>query len=276
MSYTITSTSTSITLSDPSTVSIGVVKKVENYVFADGTDSQLDRGKSSNYITLSGVILPEWSNETIISQHATGIKSYNTYNDYWGGQRFQHSKDFKITKVKLKLDRDGTPSSATVSIRENLSGSDIISSTFDPLEVSETPWTEYEISFNSSHVFNKSTNCYIVFRTDGTGASNDLDWAYDDAGEGCYTSSDGGDNWVNQSGYSFVYWVYGYEKITGFDKMQILNTMMDNQETVTITGLPDNNLNSDYLIRSLNFNHIPGTINIYRYNITLERLHDSI
>jgi len=121
MSYTITGMSSSVTLSDPTSISIGVVKKVENYVFADGTDSQLDRGKSSNYITISGV---ETSNSR--------------------------------------------------------------------------------------------------------------------------------------------------------GKMNTLNTMMDNQEDVTITGLPDSNLNSDYLIRSLNFNHIPGTIDVYRYTISLERLYDSI
>ena len=121
MSYTITSTSSSVTLNDPSSISIGVVKKVENYVFADGTDRQLDRGKNSNYITISGV----------------------------------------------------------------------------------------------------ETN--------------------------------------NAQG-----------------KTNTLNNIMDNQEDVTVTGLPDSNLNSDYLIRSLEFRHMPGTINIYRYTISLERLHDNI
>ena len=54
MTYTITSDSDAITLNDPTSLTQTTTKHVENYVFADDTDAQLDIGKTTHSITLTG------------------------------------------------------------------------------------------------------------------------------------------------------------------------------------------------------------------------------
>ena len=56
--------------------------------------------------------------------------------------------------------------------------------------------------------------------------------------------------------------------------LHTVDTMMDNGEEVTVDGFSDSNLNSDYLVSDLQYNHIGGQKNIYHYSITLERLSD--
>ena len=70
--------------------------------------------------------------------------------------------------------------------------------------------------------------------------------------------------------------ISGVEWSSAFDKMKWLNTIMDNQETVTLSNLSDTNLNTDYYVRDLEYKQQIGNANIYRYSITLERLYDSI
>lgn len=55
-----------------------------------------------------------------------------------------------------------------------------------------------------------------------------------------------------------------------------INTMMDDKEIVTITGLPDSNLNTDYMIKSFNYKTQGGTVSMYSYDISLERMRDRL
>ena len=68
----------------------------------------------------------------------------------------------------------------------------------------------------------------------------------------------------------------GLEVSTASAKMQTINNMMDAKETVTITGLDDSSLNTDYVIRDFSFNRNSGEIDRYSYSLTLERIHDNI
>lgn len=70
--------------------------------------------------------------------------------------------------------------------------------------------------------------------------------------------------------------VSGVETSSVTTKMEKLNTIMDNSEEVTVTDLPDNNLNTDYHISDLQFNQQPGWTDRYSFSITLERLYDQL
>jgi len=89
-----------------------------------------------------------------------------------------------------------------------------------------------------------------------------------------YNFADGSDAQLDRGKTSNHITISGVETSNSKDKMSTLNNIMDNRETVSISGLPDSSLNTDYHIRSLSWQHIPGTMNVYRYNIVFERLHD--
>jgi len=60
------------------------------------------------------------------------------------------------------------------------------------------------------------------------------------------------------------------------DKMQTINDMMDAQEQITVSNLPDSNLNKEYRMRDFSFKRESGEINRYSYSLTLERVYDEI
>ena len=66
----------------------------------------------------------------------------------------------------------------------------------------------------------------------------------------------------------------GTEISTATEKMEDLNSLMNNQRIITIDGLPDTNLNTDYRISNLDFS--TDLYDIYHYNITLERVYDRL
>jgi len=68
----------------------------------------------------------------------------------------------------------------------------------------------------------------------------------------------------------------GVETSNADANMQTINNIMDAQETVTITNLPDSNLNKEYRMRDFSFKRESGEINRYSYSLTLERVYDEI
>jgi hypothetical protein len=63
----------------------------------------------------------------------------------------------------------------------------------------------------------------------------------------------------------------GVETSTSDDKMKWLNYMMDNKEIVTISGLPDTNLNTVYYIADLSFKREAGEVYEYDWTITCDK-----
>jgi len=61
-----------------------------------------------------------------------------------------------------------------------------------------------------------------------------------------------------------------------YGRMEIVNDFMDDQETVTLSGMDDSYLNTDYMINNFNFNAIAGTPESYEFSITLERKEDRL
>ena len=74
---------------------------------------------------------------------------------------------------------------------------------------------------------------------------------------------------VGRSGKTFT--ISGVETTNADTKMQTLKTMCHYGSVVTITGMPDDNLNTDYLIVDFSFEDISfGSERKYRWTLTLE------
>ena len=60
--------------------------------------------------------------------------------------------------------------------------------------------------------------------------------------------------------------------------MNLINGMMDRMEVVTLSGMSNTNLNTDYLISDFSFKQGAGegSIPLYRFSITLERKYDQL
>lgn len=68
----------------------------------------------------------------------------------------------------------------------------------------------------------------------------------------------------------------GTETSSVTSNMNDLDTFADTQVIVTVAGLPDSNLNTDYRISNFDFNKEAGMVDRYRYNISLERIYDRL
>ena len=55
MSITITGNTDSVTLNDPQGLVKTIGKRIQNFIFPDGTDEQADYGKTNDQITITGV-----------------------------------------------------------------------------------------------------------------------------------------------------------------------------------------------------------------------------
>jgi len=64
----------------------------------------------------------------------------------------------------------------------------------------------------------------------------------------------------------------GQETSTASAKMNSLKTMCHYGKYVTIDGLPDSNLNTDYMITGFSFNQEPGELNRYHWSLDLEEV----
>jgi len=63
----------------------------------------------------------------------------------------------------------------------------------------------------------------------------------------------------------------GTETEDAEDKMNTLDTIMNNGETVQVSGFDDDSLNTYYHITELSFRREAGNVGIYSYRLTLEK-----
>ena len=83
--------------------------------------------------------------------------------------------------------------------------------------------------------------------------------------DGDYVVSDCG-----RSGKTLV--ITGQEPTSASTKMEKLKTMTHYGKYVTVAGLPDSNLNTDYMIVNFSFNQESGEVNRYHWNLELEEV----
>jgi hypothetical protein len=65
--------------------------------------------------------------------------------------------------------------------------------------------------------------------------------------------------------------ISGFEYSSATQSMKKVEEMMRNRYQVSITGLPDSEMNTDYIIRNLDYERRGGNVDIYEYTLTLER-----
>ena len=66
--------------------------------------------------------------------------------------------------------------------------------------------------------------------------------------------------------------INGTEDTNAFTKMDTLKTMTHYGSKVSVTGLNDNNINTEYMIKDFRYDMDEGTPSVYRWSLTLEEI----
>jgi hypothetical protein len=173
----------------------------------------------SDTVDLDTLIQRTDRNKILYEYYNTG-DSGNTdpTGTHWCGQTFTPSTSHKITSVKLKLFRYGSPGTVTVSIRNTVpdgdfgeylpTGGDLCSGTIDGDTLTTSGSGEwYEVTLGAGYNLVAGTVYAIVVRApSGSNPSNILYWrlhsltaSYDGGTFVC--SEDSGENWTSDEGY---------------------------------------------------------------------------
>ena len=141
------------------------------------------------------------------------------YDDMWQAQTFTPSVAHKITSVKLKLFRVGSPGTVTVSIQGtdgsgHPDGVDLCSGTTNGNTLPTGPPHEWrEITLGDGCDLSASTKYAIVIRIDSEVFGNRIQWRIDSSGAytgGCTeTSIDGGSSWSSATSQDGMFEEYG-------------------------------------------------------------------
>jgi len=141
----------------------------------------------------------------------------NVYNNYWLCQTFTPASSHKITSVKLKLCRVGSPGTGTVSIKATdvdgkPTGGDLCSGTIDGNSLPESP-EKLGFSLGAGTNLQAGTKYAIVFRFPSGNSSNYgrtrrmYPGAY--SGGAAVTSNDSGSTWEVVTDWDFVFEDWG-------------------------------------------------------------------
>ena len=141
------------------------------------------------------------------------------YGNSWLGQSFTPSIAHTITSIKLKLRRDGSPGTVTVSIKAtdgsgHPTGGDLCSGTTDGNTLTTYFAGEWrEITLGEGYQLSASTKYAIVVRAPSGGGGNTLRWrtrtpsTY--AGGDLEESFDGGSSWFTDVDYDQMFEEWG-------------------------------------------------------------------
>lgn len=159
---------------------------------------------------------------------ATLYEYYNTgddgstalYGTRWMAQTFTPSTAHKITSVKLKLGRVGSPGTVTVSIREtdengHPTGDDLCSGTTDGDTLQEgSPWEWREITLGDGYNLDADTKYAIVTRALAGDTDNYVVWRRDATdptyeGGNFELSTNSGDSWTTYADRDFMFEDWG-------------------------------------------------------------------
>lgn len=169
---------------------------------------------------LNLTIYPTGIKLNLYEHYNTGDNLYSmAYGALWFGQSFTPTTTHQITSVKLKLWKDGSPGTVTVSIRATEGGvpigEDLCSGTTDGDTLPDNPDTEWrEITLGNGCTLNASTMYAIVFRALDGDSDNTADWRGDTTSPtytgGAYLDSDdSGSSWGSFDSADFMFEEWG-------------------------------------------------------------------
>jgi VCBS repeat-containing protein len=167
-----------------------------------------DEGAVSNIATVDITVL---SGDEVDQEQTQDNYNFIVYDDRWGAQSFKPTLG-TLTRIELYMQRRGNPpNNVVVSIRESLTGEDLVVIYKSPSEIPSTvDWVEFD--FEDISVTPGNTY-YIVLRTTGGNSLNSYIWKfgyntpYTD-GEMWY-SSNAGSSWTRYPQYDFCFRTYG-------------------------------------------------------------------
>jgi len=166
---------------------------------------------------------------TLYEYYNTGEDSYGYVGAYsgalWRGQTFTPQVSHKITSVKLKLYRYGSPGTITVGIRAtdgsgHPTGEDLCSGTTNgntlPTTYGTAEWRE--ITFASGYDLSASTKYAIVVRAINGGDYNHVRWLHDStdatySGGAQEYSENSGSSWETDAGIDLMFEEWGIATI---------------------------------------------------------------
>jgi len=140
--------------------------------------------------------------------------------EVWRGQTFKTTGAYKITSVKLKLFKVGTPGQTIVSIRATSgglpTGEDLCSGTYDSTTLGASPGAFVEITLGAGANLNAATQYAIVVRSPTSpDSSNCPKWRMDYAdasyadGKALQSSNSGADWAVYEDGTDMMFQNWG-------------------------------------------------------------------
>jgi hypothetical protein len=160
---------------------------------------------------------------------------YNTGGDtqhpfrtnVWPAQTFTPQIAHTITKVKLKLYRQGSPTGGHIALRAtdasgHPTGANLAVCNFDPSTITtDYPGQWYEFTFSSSYGLSADTKYAIVAYTDTGDNSNRLYWRCDSSSPtytgGCEELSvDSGVSWTTYIAHDYLFEEWGIDTSSGF------------------------------------------------------------
>jgi len=163
---------------------------------------------------------------------------------YWFAQTFTPATAHKITSVKLKLYRLGSPGTVTVSIKAtdgsgHPTGADLCSGTTNGNTLTDTSPGEWrEITLGAGYNLDADTKYAIVVRALNGDSSNYVAWRSDGTSPtyagGCLEySEDSGSSWGSDTGYDFMFEDWGEplgvtHELTLTDGIQLTDTLVKN------------------------------------------------
>lgn len=160
--------------------------------------------------------------------YITGDNIFGTTvnGNYILAQSFTPSTTHRITKVVLKLFREGTIGLVNVAIQGDDSnkpdGSFIATGTIDGTTLTtNTSGTWYSINFSLNPTLTATTKYWIILSCASTDGDNNANWRVDTntaayAGGNYSASTDSGSSWAAQSGYDLMFEEWGRVS-TGFE-----------------------------------------------------------
>jgi len=193
--------------------------KVKDNVESGGAIKYGDfRSKEYDSLDPELVIIYE---ETLYQKYTTGDNAQaGWYGAFWGAQSFTPVLNHKITSLKIKVFRTGSPGTVTVSIKGTdgdgkPTGADLASGTFDGNAVTTDTAGEWkEIVFSSPYTLRPGTKFAQVLRAPDGDASNKLNWRLDTAtaaypGGEYLLSANSGSTWTAIPTYDLLFVEFG-------------------------------------------------------------------
>jgi hypothetical protein len=162
----------------------------------------------------SGIVIFEYYN--------TGDDGYDYASGaHWHAQTFTPQQAHTITKVKLKLFREGNPTGGHMALRAtdasgHPTGANLAVCDFDPATISTNPAGQwYEFTFSSPYALTQGTKYAILLYTDTGSASDRLGWRKDGssptyANGNSEHSANSGTSWTSYPASDMMFEEWGY------------------------------------------------------------------